>query len=83
MFDLRRKILIQFYRAVIESVPCFSLPIWYGRTTQDQNRRLNRVIRNAGRIVGRELPSLEEIFTKRFQCRQIQMDHCRSVLRST
>ena len=63
------EILIQFYRAVIESVLCFSLRIWYGSTTQDQKRCLNRVISSAGRIFGRELPSLEEIFTKRFVAR--------------
>ena len=64
-FGLRREILIQFYGAAIESVRCFSLPVWYGSTTQDQKRRPNRVIRNSGRTVGRELPSLEEMFAKR------------------
>ena len=55
-FSPRGEILIQFYRAVIESVLCVSFPIWYGSTTQDQKRRLNRVIiSNAGRMFGREL----------------------------
>ena len=61
-FGLRRQILIQFYRAVMESVRCFSLPVWYGSTTQDQMRRLNRVITNS---VGASSRELEEIFTKR------------------
>ena len=64
-FGLRREILVQFYRAVIENVLCFSLTVWYGSTTEDQRRRLNRVVRNAGRIVGCELPSLEELYYKR------------------
>ena len=53
-FSLRREILIQFYRVVMESVRCFSLPVWYGRLwcTQDQKRCLNRVVSNAGQIVG-------------------------------
>ena len=51
-FSLRREILIQFYRAVIESVLCFSLPVWYGSTTQDQKRCLNRVVSNVGESLG-------------------------------
>ena len=61
-FGLRREILIQFYRAAIESVRCFSLPVWYGSTTQDQKRRPKRVIRNS---VGASSREMEEIFTKR------------------
>ena len=64
-FGLRREILVQFYIAVIESVLCFSLTVWYGSTTKDQRRRLNRVVRNAGRIVGCELPPWEELHCKR------------------
>ena len=63
-FGLRREILVQFYRAVIESMLCFSQTVWCGSTTKDQRRRLNRVDRNAGRIVGCELTSLEELHCK-------------------
>ena len=45
------EILIQFYGAAIESVLCFSLSVWHDSTTWDRKRRVNRVIRNAGRIV--------------------------------
>ena len=74
-FGLRREILIQFYRAVIESVLCFSLPVWRGSTTQDQKRRVNRDIRKAGRIVGRLLPST---FTKRSVARSRRITADRS-----
>lgn len=47
-FGLRCEILIQFYRAIIESMWYFSLPVWYGIFTQYQKTRLNCVIRNAG-----------------------------------
>ena len=47
-FGLWREILIQFYRAIIESTWYFSLPVWCGIITQDQKTRLNCVIRNAG-----------------------------------
>ena len=56
---LRHEILLQFYRAVIESVLCFSLSVWFSNTTKDQRRRLSRVVKKAGRIIGCELPSLE------------------------
>ena len=68
-FGLRRKIFVQFYGAVIESVLCFSLTVWCGSTTKDQRRQLNRVVRNAGRIVGCDLPSLEELHCKRTAAR--------------
>ena len=64
-FGLRCEILLQFYRAVIESVLCFSLSVWFGSTTKDQRRRPSRVVKNAGRIIGRELPSLEETYLRR------------------
>ena len=64
-FGLRRKILIQFYNLVVESVLTFSLCMWYGNTPQRQRDRLERVIRTAGRIIGCELPSLASIYSKR------------------
>ena len=59
---LVREVLLQFYRAVIESVLCFSLSAWFGSTTKDQRRRLSRVVKNAGLIIECELPSLEEMY---------------------
>ena len=64
-FGLRRKILLQFYRAVIESALCFSLSVWFGSTTKDQQKHLSRVVKNAERIIGCELPSPEEMYLKR------------------
>ena len=58
-FGLPHEILVQFYRAVMENALCLSLPVWFCNTTKDQSRRLNCVDRNAGRIVGCELPSLD------------------------
>ena len=63
-FGLWSEILVQFYRAVMESVLCFLLTVWYGSTTKDQRRGLKRVTRNAGQIVWCELPSLEELYCK-------------------
>ena len=65
----------------MESVLCFSLPAWYGSTTQDQNRCLNPVIKNAGWIIQHELTSLE-MFTQRSVARSRQITADQSVARS-
>ena len=51
--------------AVIESVLCFSLSVRFGSTTKDQKIHLSRVVKNAGRIIGCQLPSLEKMYLKR------------------
>ena len=64
-FGINRDILTQFYRAVIESVLTFSITVWYGSTTQAEKNSLDRVIRTASQIIGRQLPSLESIYAAR------------------
>ena len=64
-FGLNKDILVQFYRAIIESVLTFSICVWYGSITQRQKDRLERVVRAASRIVGCDLPSLAELYAKR------------------
>ncbi|KAK2189543.1 hypothetical protein NP493_103g06054 [Ridgeia piscesae] len=51
--------MLNFYRAVIESVLVFSITVWFGSITQKETLRLNRVVKTASRIIGRDLPSLE------------------------
>ena len=55
-------ILTQFYRAVIGSVLTFSITVRYGSTTQAEKNSLDRVVRIASKIIGRQLPSLEYIY---------------------
>ena len=64
-FGLHSDILAQFYRAVIESVLTFSITVWFGTTTQQQRDRLERIVRTASKIIGRELPSLDSIYASR------------------
>ena len=56
---------MKFYRAVIESVLTKSFTVWYGHTTVDDRKRLNKVVRTATWIVGCELPALEELYRDR------------------
>ena len=64
-FKLSAHILASFYRATIESVLTFSITVWYGSATEEQKARLQRVVKNASKIVGAELPALSDIYTQR------------------
>ena len=64
-FGVSRGILTQFYSCVVESVLTFSICVWYGGTSQRQKDRLDRVVRTASNIIGRDLPSLSSIYAKR------------------
>ena len=68
-FNLNSEILVQFYRATIESVLCFSITVWFGSLTHDQIHSLNNIVKTASKIIGTELPSLWEIDQKRVKTR--------------
>ena len=64
-FELRREILVQFYRSAIESILTFSIWVWFGGISQRQRSRLDRVVKTASKIVGSELTSLTAIYQDR------------------
>ena len=64
-FGLTTQVMLNFYRAVIESVLTFSITVWFGSITQKKTLRLNRVVKTASRIIGRDLPSLEILYQQR------------------
>ncbi len=57
-FNLPQELLKQFYSAIIESVLCTSLTVWFSSATKSDLRRLQRVVRTAERIIGTTLPTL-------------------------
>ncbi|KAL0148195.1 hypothetical protein M9458_056516 [Cirrhinus mrigala] len=59
-FNLPQELLRQFYSAVIESVLCTSITVWFGSATKSDIRRLQRTVRTAERIIGAPLPTLQE-----------------------
>ncbi len=61
-FHLPQELLKQFYSAIIESVLCTSLTVWFSSATKSDLRRLRRVVRTAERIIGTTLPTLQELF---------------------
>ena len=64
-FVLTTQIMLNFYKAVIESVLTFSITVWFGFITVKEKLRLNRVVNTASKIIGRSLPHLESLYQQR------------------
>ncbi len=64
-FNLPQELLKQFYSAIIESVLCTSITVWFSSATKSDLSRLRRVVRTAERIVGTTLPTLQELYLSR------------------
>ncbi|KAL0185403.1 hypothetical protein M9458_021100, partial [Cirrhinus mrigala] len=60
-FNLPQELLKQFYSAVIESVLCTSITVWFGSATKSDTR----TVWTAERIIGAPLPTLQELYTSR------------------
>ncbi len=63
--NLPQELLIEFYSAIIESVLCTSITVWFSSATKSDLRRLRRVVRTAERIIGTPLPTLQELYLSR------------------
>ncbi len=64
-FNLPLELLKQFYSAIIESVLCTSITVWFGSATKSDIRRLQRTVQTAERIIGAPLLTLQELYTSR------------------
>ena len=64
-FSVSPRILRAFYSSTIESVLMSGSTAWFGNCTDLDRKALQRVVRSAQRIVGGELPSLQEIHDQR------------------
>ena len=64
-FGMSPRILRSFYRCAIESILTGSITTWYGNSTAYNRKTLQRVVRCSERIIGGELPSLQDIYRKR------------------
>ncbi len=64
-FNLPQELLKQFYSAIIESILCTSITVWFSSATKSDLRRLRRVVRSAERIIGTTLPTLQELSLSR------------------
>ena len=61
-FKVKRAVMLQFYKAVIESVLTFSVTVWYGTATKHDRDLLQGVINSASKIIGCQLPSLDSLY---------------------
>ncbi len=61
--------MTQFYSAVIESVLCSSITVWFGSASKSDIRRMQRTVRTAERIIGVHLPSLQDLYYSRVKKR--------------
>ncbi len=64
-FNLSQELLIQFYSAIIESVLCTSITVWFSSASKSDLRRLRRVVRTVERIIGTTLSTLQELYLSR------------------
>ncbi len=64
-FNLPQELLKRFYSAIIESVLCMSITVWFSSATKSDLRSLQRVVRTAEQITGTTLPALQELYSSR------------------
>ncbi len=64
-FNLPQELLIQFYSAIIESVLCTSINIWFSSATKSDLRRLQRVVQTAELIISTTLHTLLQMYLYR------------------
>ncbi len=64
-FGMSPSILRSFYTCTVESILTGCITAWFGNSTASNRKALQRVVRTARHIVGGELPSLQDIYTRR------------------
>uniref|UniRef100_A0AAV2M0M6 Alkylated DNA repair protein AlkB homologue 8 N-terminal domain-containing protein n=1 Tax=Knipowitschia caucasica TaxID=637954 RepID=A0AAV2M0M6_KNICA len=62
---LPAQMLVQFYTAIIESILTSSITVWFAGATVRDKQRLQRIVRSAEEVIGRSLPSLQDLRKKR------------------
>ncbi len=65
-FGTSPSILRSFYTCTVESILTGCITAWFGNSTAGNRKALKRVMRTARHIVGGELPSLQDFYTRRF-----------------
>ncbi len=64
-FGTSPSILRSFYTCTVESILTGCITAWFGNSTAGNRKALQTVVRTARHIVGGELPSLQDIYTRR------------------
>uniref|UniRef100_A0AAV2KPK4 Alkylated DNA repair protein AlkB homologue 8 N-terminal domain-containing protein n=1 Tax=Knipowitschia caucasica TaxID=637954 RepID=A0AAV2KPK4_KNICA len=58
---LPAQMLVQFYTAIIDSILTSSVTVWFAGATVRDKQRLQRIVRSAEEVIGRSLPSLQDL----------------------
>uniref|UniRef100_A0A8C5I2T0 Phosphodiesterase n=1 Tax=Gouania willdenowi TaxID=441366 RepID=A0A8C5I2T0_GOUWI len=58
-----------FYTSIIQSVLCTSITVWFGSSTKLDRHRLQRIVRTAEKIIGVDLPSIQDLYLSRVRKR--------------
>ena len=57
--------MVNFYHCAVESVLTYRLLVWFSSCTRAEKEALHRVVKAAGRIIGKSLPEISTVFTSR------------------
>ena len=63
--QVQQRLLVDFYRATIESILTHGISVWFAACTAGDRRALQRVVRTAEKVVGCPLPSIESLAAAR------------------
>ncbi len=69
LINLPQELLKQLYSAIIETVLCSSITVWFGSATKTDIRRLQRTVRTAERMISAPLPNLQDLYISRMRKR--------------
>ena len=64
-FNLPKTMMVHFYTAIIESILTSSITVWYTAATAKDKSRLQRIIRSAEKVIGCNLPTLQDLHSSR------------------
>ena len=62
-FEVSKKTMVQVYNSLILSIITFSLTMWYGGCGVKEKAKIQKIIREAGKIMNHKLKSLEHHYT--------------------
>lgn len=63
------------WSSIIQSVLCLSITVWFGSSTKQDKTRLSRAIRPTKRIIGVDLPTIQDFYRSRPRKRPLQTPH--------
>ena len=74
-FGVDEKILVLFYRSIIESILRYGITVWFGNMSVQSKSQLSRLMRTATKITGSTSPmiSLQEIFEQTLRRQSVKI----------